>query len=330
MAKTFTAVVFPEPNRAELREFPIASPGPGEVQVRVTTSGVSMGTEYLVLCGQFPNQKFPCLTGYQSVGVVEELGADVTNLRIGDRVFVGEGTLPDGYADGAGVAHVSRANIPAASASEFFPRPLMVPPHVTDASASYLVLVAVALEGAEMANIRRGDLVAVVGLGVVGQLCAQVARARGANVVASDLDNNRVAIANRLGITAFASDVDDFDAEIRKRQEKGADVVFETTGNTRVLERALTLARNYGTFVVQGHYPGSLEYRFTNAHWRHLTMVFPCGGASRWDAMHALDRGLVAVEPLITQRIRANEAPELYARLAQRDPALLGAIIDWV
>lgn len=329
MPKTFRAIVFPEPNKAEVREFPLADPKPGEVQCRVTVSGVSVGTEYLVLCGQFPNQEFPCLVGYQSVGVVEKLGDAVTNLKLGDRIFVGAGERPEGYHEGAGVAHVSHANVPATSAGGLVPRPLVIPPHVSDDAASYAVLVAVALEGEEMARVRRGDLVAVVGLGVVGQLVAQVCRHRGAIVYGSDLDPKRVGIANSLGAKAFAADVPEFDKEIRKDQTKGADIVFDTTGNTKVLEQALLLARNYGTFVVHGHYPGQLVYKFTHAHWRHLTMVFPCGGANRWDAIHALDRGMVTVDRLITHRVKPEEAPALYAKIAVRSKEVLGATIRW-
>jgi len=329
MPKTFRAIVFPEPNKAEIREFPLPDPKPGEVQCRVTTSGVSIGTEYLVLSGQFPNQEFPCLVGYQSVGIVEKLGKGVTSLKLGDRIFVGAGALPEGYHEGCGVAHVSHANVPAVSVGGLLPRPIIIPPHVSDDGAAYAVLVAVALEGDEMAKVRRGDLVAVVGLGVVGQLIAQVSRTRGAIVYASDLEPKRVEVAKNLGANAFALDVPEFDKEIRKHQDKGADIVFETTGNTKVLEQALLLPRNYGTFVVQGHYPGQVVFKFTHAHWRHLTMVFPCGGANRWDAIQALDRRLVHVDPLITHRVTPEEAPVLYGKIAARSRDILGATIRW-
>ncbi len=330
MTDSYRAIVFPEPKHAEVREFPLRKPGAGEVLVRITASGISVGTEYLVNVGTFPFQQYPCLVGYQSVGIVEELGAGVTNLAPGDRIFVGVGELPDGYNEGCGVAHVSHAIVPALQADAFMPRPIVAPSHVSDAGASYTVLVAVALEGEQMAQVQRGDVVAVVGLGIVGQLVAQVCRGKGAIVLASDLDPKRAELAKSLGAQdAFAMDVPAFDEEIRKVQSKGADVVFETTGNTKVLEQALLLARNYGRFVVQGHYPGSLEFLFRNAHWRHLTMLFPCGGASRWEAMHALDRGLVNVDSLITHEVVPDGAPDIYAKIAERSPEVLGALIRW-
>jgi len=330
MSGTFRAVVFPAANRAELRELPLRDPGPGEVEARITVSGVSIGTEYLVLSGQFPNQKFPCLVGYQSVGIVERVGEGVTALKAGDRIFVGSVAPPEGYHEGAGVAHVSRAIIPAAPGGTLHPGPIVIPPHVSDDAAAYIVLVGVALEGEQMAKVGRGDLVAVVGQGIVGQLVAQVCKSRGAIVYVSDLDPKRVELAAELGADrAFALDVPAFDKEIRAVQSKGADIVFDTTGNTKVLEQALLLARNYGTFVVQGHYPGSLVFRFVHAHWRHLTMVFPCGGANRWDAMHALDRGQVRVDPLIRQRVRPEGAPALYGKIAARSSEILGATIRW-
>ena len=58
-------------------------------------------------------------------------------------------------------------------------------------------------------------------------------------------------------------------------------------------------------------------------------MVFPCGGASRWDAMRALDRGLVSVDPLISHRVKVADAPELYAKIAERSSDVTAAVIDW-
>ncbi|HPC44735.1 MAG TPA: zinc-binding dehydrogenase [Candidatus Latescibacteria bacterium] len=327
MARTFTAVVFPEANRAELREFPLRAPRKGEVLARVVVSGVSIGTEYLVLSGQFPNQKFPCLVGYQSVGVVEEVGEGISHLRPGDRITIGSSEIPEGYHEGAGAAHFSHAVIPAEPGND---RAIIVPSHVSDDAASYFVLVSVAVEGIRLANVQRNDLVAVVGQGVLGQLVAQICRHNGATVFTSDLDPARVGISARYSAhRAFALDVPAFDEELRKVQKKGADVVFETTGNTKVFDQALTLARDYGTFVAQGHYPGNLTFRFVHAHWRHLRMMFPCGKGKTWESVETMARGIVNVDSLITHRVSPQDAPDLYAKIAARSPEILGATIRW-
>jgi 2-desacetyl-2-hydroxyethyl bacteriochlorophyllide A dehydrogenase len=327
MPRTYQAVVFPEPNRADLREFPLHAPGRGEVLARVVVSGVSIGTEYLVLCGQFPEQKFPCLMGYQSVGIVEEVGGGITHLRTGDRITVGSSSAPEGYFEGAGAAHFSHTVIPAEPGNN---RAMIVPSHVPDDAAAYYVLVSVAIEGIKLANVQRNDLVAVVGQGVLGQLVAQMCKRQGATVYTSDLDPKRIAISAQYSAhKAFALDVPAFNEELRKVQQKGADVVFETTGNTKVFEQALQLARDYGTFVAQGHYPGNLTFRFVHAHWRHLRMMFPCGWGTVWESIEAMACGIVNVEPLITHRIRPDEAPDLYAKVAARSPEILGATIRW-
>ncbi len=330
MSGTFRAVVFPEPNRAELQEFPIRELQLGEMLVRTTASGISVGTEYLALCGEFPGQEFPAIPGYQSVGIVEQVADDVVKFKPGDRVTIGISETPEGYHFGAGVSHLSHAIISAGPTGYLKSGPVVIPDHVSDNSVSYMVLVSTAQMGVEMAKIRKGDLVAVVGQGILGQLVAQLCGTLGATVYTSDLSEKRVALSGEHSANrAFHLDVEEFDKELRAVQSKGADVVFETTGNTKVFERALTLARDWGTFVCQGHYPGQLTFRYVNAHGRHLTMVFPCGWGDIWDSIHAMDRGLVNIDPLITDVIKPEEAPAFYDRIARRESGFLGVVIDW-
>src|SRR5437899_2257102 len=97
-APTTKAVVITAPGKAEVREFPTRPLQAHEVRVANTFSGVSCGTEYLVVSGQLHDTKFPSLLGYQGVGRIVEIGPEVTGYKVGDRVCSGGSNFqPDGY-----------------------------------------------------------------------------------------------------------------------------------------------------------------------------------------------------------------------------------------
>src|SRR5215813_947964 len=88
------SVVFPEPKRVEIWQMELPDPGPDQVLVRTIYSGVSQGTERWALTGKYGHYDrdfsayYPCSPGYQAAGVVEVVGQDVTDLGVGDHVFL--------------------------------------------------------------------------------------------------------------------------------------------------------------------------------------------------------------------------------------------------
>src|SRR5689334_18610780 len=100
-ASTTKAVVITAPGQAEVREFPTRAMQAREVRIANTFTGVSVGTEYLVVSGQLHGATFPCLLGYQGVGRIVELGSEVTGYKVGERVCSGCSAFqPDGFGFG--------------------------------------------------------------------------------------------------------------------------------------------------------------------------------------------------------------------------------------
>src|SRR5262245_36204350 len=85
------AIVIPEPNRVELREVELTMPGPGDVVVRTIYTSISAGTERMLLAGRMPHPmlSFPVVPGYETVGRVVGLSADVPPELEGRWVYVG-------------------------------------------------------------------------------------------------------------------------------------------------------------------------------------------------------------------------------------------------
>src|SRR5882757_3085413 len=143
----------------------------------------------------------PQTPGYSSAGTVIAVGEGVTDLRAGDRVACAGA----GFAVHAEIACVPRllvARIPlnARTGTE----------EVSFEEAAFTTVGAVALHGIRTAEVKLGDLVAVIGLGLLGQLTIQLLKAAGCRVLGMDLDPSRAALAGQLGADAFAISASEF------------------------------------------------------------------------------------------------------------------------
>lgn len=324
-----SAVVITEQGKAEVRKFPSRELRPHEVRVANTLTAMSYGTEYLVLSGQLHGCTFPCLLGYQGVGRIVELGPDVEGYAIGDRVCSGLSIYqPEGYGMGSGNGHMSHPIV--SDKGDFGQSALVrIPAEVSDEEAAYAWLGSVGMLGVMMANVREGENVAVVGLGIVGQFVAQICRARKARVYACDLSPDRVKLAREYSADVVAGDVATLNELLRADHPEGASVVMECTGNTKVLDSSLDLAAPDGRVVLQGHYPGQVSFRFIVSHMKRLRFFCPCGWGDLQPAIRLMQEKKMIIRPWVQKIFQPNEVPELYARLYRRDPELTSALIRW-
>ena len=101
---------------------------------------------------------------------------------------------------------------------------------------------------------------------------------RGCIVVAIDLEQNRLEVAEKLGADYLINgSTRNVVEELHKIAPEGADVVFESTGVPACVDPAIELCKPHGKFVYQGHYgTGPLSYRFAPPHGKRLTMFYPC------------------------------------------------------
>src|SRR5947209_15029763 len=177
--------------------------------------------------------------GYSAAGVVAEVGAGVTEFRAGDRVACA-GT---GYAAHAEVLSV--------------PKNLCV--HLPDAvdfeSGAFATVGAIALQGVRLAEPTLGESVVVIGLGLVGQLAAQLLKANGCRVFGVDLDESRVELARRLGMDdGCAAGRGVKEAVSKWTRGRGADAVLITaaTSSDEPVELAGEVSRLRGRVVAVG------------------------------------------------------------------------------
>jgi len=180
----------------------------------------------------------PIPLGYSLAGKVIEVGDNMSGLNIGDRVACG----------GAGYANHSEIN--------YIPKNLMVkiPDGVDDIDASFVTVGAIALQGVRQTEPKLGERVAVIGLGLLGQLAVQLLKANGCKVIGSDIDSDKIALAKEMGADEVCS-VDDL---IKKADEfsngYGVDAVIiaaSTSSNQPVIDAA-EISRMRGRVVFLG------------------------------------------------------------------------------
>jgi (R,R)-butanediol dehydrogenase/meso-butanediol dehydrogenase/diacetyl reductase len=328
------AVVFPEPKRVEIREMEVPEVGPDQVGIRTAFSGISQGTERWAITGRYGHYDvdysayFPCSPGYQAAGVVEEVGDRVTDVSVGDHVF----TMGTHFADPdhkyPGPCQASHSGYLVANANEVW----RVAPEVDLAGASLFHMAGVARHGVRLTGIREGDLVALFGLGMIGQMTAQAARRVGARVIATDLIPERVELAQAHSADrAVDGNVEQLEDVIRAEAPDGADVAIDTTGISSMFDRCLGLIHREGRIEMQGYYPDPISIDFHPTHLQRPLVTFPCGWDDEFNGDLAQDMasGRIAIDPLITHRIPFTDVETAYELVVEHPERSMAMVFDW-
>ena len=317
-------VVWVREEVADVESYRLLKPGPGEVLVETRASLISPGTERAFLLG-LPNTKasFPTIPGYSAAGVVRQVGSGVTGFQIGNRV--------------AGVwNHSSHSNVTPALL-------VPLPDSVSFDAASFIELGVIALQGVRRARICPGDRVVVLGQGLVGQLCIQLARWAGAaEIIAVARSNQFAKISQASGADRVIALANDPAAASRLQ----ADVVLEVTGSAAAIVPSLQCARDGGRVSIIGSSRGmttgiDLSTMLRNRHLEvigaHITSVAPqASGQGRWTRrdesvlfLDLLETRQLDMKPLITQRENPGDANAVYDELINNSSAAMGIVFDW-
>ena len=176
-------------------------------------------------------------TGYSAAGEVIAIGDQVEGLRPGDMVACA----------GAGIAnHAEVIDVPVNLATK-------IPAGLTTAEACTVTLGAIAMQGVRRCNPTLGETVVVLGLGLLGQITAQLLSANGCHVIGSDLDRDRVRIAEQNGMDQGIGE-NAVDHVHRLTDGMGADAVIITAASSsnQVISQAMQCCRKKGRVVLVG------------------------------------------------------------------------------
>ena len=323
------AIVFPEPNRIELRDVELPPLWPRDVLIRTEFSFVSTGTERWTLEGKMALRwdggfKFPLVPGYQKVGRVEQVGAEVTGFQVGQRVFMTTGRVQGATSGWGGHLQYSLE-----SEGEVYALPDALPGE----EAAGLVVVQVGWNTGRRPAVEPGALAVVIGDGIIGQFTAQALRARGAQVWLAGRRTARLELGRQWSADRVL-DVreEDLLTEIKRARPQGADILVETVCRPEDTPSYIEMLRPRGQLVLAAYHAEANWVDLTPVQDKEIT-IHSTGGWTR-TGLDATIAGILSGEfhvgPLITHRIPWQEAAVAYERLV-RDKAedSMGIVIDW-
>jgi polar amino acid transport system substrate-binding protein len=255
--------------------------------------------------------------GYSSAGTVLEVGAGVTDLAVGDRVAC------------AGQDYASHAEIVCV------PQNLVakIPEGVAFEHAAFTTLGAIALQGVRQADVRLGENVAVIGLGLVGQLTVMLLKAAGCRVFGHDLKPEAVALA---GVEAGPPDTMD------------AVIITAATNSNEPIQRAGQLCRDRGRVVMVGvtgmeiprdlFFRKELDFRLSRSYgpgrydpsYEEHGLDYPIGYV-RWTEQRNMQAFLdlrLNLAPLITHTFKIADAPKAY-EVIQGKERFVGVLLQY-
>lgn len=311
----------------------VTDPRQDEVQVRMAATMISPGTERAhILALPNSNQDFPYVPGYCCAGIVEKTGDHVTGYAAGDRVACF--AVDVGHRE-IGNVHVSRvARIPDGVPFEY---------------AAFSGLGQTSMQGVRKAQIELGESVLVIGLGIVGQLALQFARASGAlPAIGVDRIGKRLEIAKACGADYALNNADTPLKELLNPilGAKGPNVVLESTGFPDVMSEACACAADYARVSIIGCPRGKTDFNFyTHIQKKSITLIgahavfsvpekqsYPHFWTYEDDTacfLNLIKRGTVTAAPLITDMVPWTDAEKMYERLLNWDKDSLGIILRW-
>jgi predicted dehydrogenase/threonine dehydrogenase-like Zn-dependent dehydrogenase len=236
--------------------------------------------------------------GYSAAGNVIEVGEEVTRFAAGDHVACA----------GAGIAnHAEVIDVPVNLA-------VKVPDGVSLADASTVTLGAIALQGVRRMNPTLGETVCVIGLGILGQLTAQLLRANGCGVIGADLESERVKVALATGMAEGVLPGEDLVERTHKLTgDHGADAVVITaaTSSDQVVRQAMQACRKKGRVVLVGDV--GLHLRRSDFYEKELDFLMSTSyGPGRYDDIYEREG---QDYPLPYVRWTENRNMEEYLRL---------------
>jgi propanol-preferring alcohol dehydrogenase len=251
-----------------IQEVPVPTPGPGQVLVQVIASGVCH-TDVHAADGDWPiKPTLPFIPGHEGAGIVAALGSGVTHLKEGDRVGIAWLHSACGHCEfclaGWETLCLEQQDSGYSVNGTFAPYALgqadylgRIPKNLSFAEAAPILCAGVTTyKGLKQTEARPGEWVVISGVGGLGHVAVQYAKAMGLHVAAVDLGPEKMALARKLGaeITVDAA-TQDPPKEIQ-RQIGGAHGVLVTAVSLVAFKQALGMLRRGGTCVLNGLPPG--------------------------------------------------------------------------
>ena len=285
MNKTMRAAVVTELGKPlDIREIDRPEPGPGQILVRVMASGVCH-TDLHAVTGDWPVKPTPpFIPGHEGVGEVAAIGAGVTGVREGDRVGVPWLYTACGHCEhcvgGWETLCESQQNTGYSVNGGFADYVIADPEYVGHlpgklefgGAAPVLCAGVTVYKGLKETEVKPGQWVAISGIGGLGHMAVQYARAMGMRVVAVDVADDKLALAQSLGAEATVNAKSEDPAGWINREIGGVHGALVTAVSTTAFHQAIGMLRRHGTLALVGLPPGTFPTPIFDVVLKRLTI----------------------------------------------------------
>ncbi|MDA5563106.1 alcohol dehydrogenase AdhP [Cobetia sp. 3AK] len=309
-----------------IEEVAVPRPGRGEILVEVAASGVCH-TDLHAAHGDWPvKPNPPFIPGHEGVGTIAAVGEGVTHVKEGDRVGVpwlysacghcehclgGWETLCEsqqntGYSVNGGFAQYTLAD------AGYVGR---LPDSVGFVEIAPVLCAGVTVyKGLKMTDTRPGQWVVISGIGGLGHMAVQYARAMGLNVAAVDVDDAKLELARRLGATVTVNAMKEDPAAVIKREIGGAHGALVTAVSPKAFDQAQNMLRRGGTLVLNGLPPGDFPLPIFSTVLNGITVRGSIVG-TRQDLQEALDFAAEGKVAATVQTGRLEDINDIFGRM---------------
>ncbi len=339
------ALVLTGYGKFELLDVPLPTLQPGEVLVRVKAAGIC-GSDVHGLDGSTGRRIPPLIMGHEAAGVIGAVGEGVTGWKAGDRVTFDSTIyrLDDWYSR-KGMYNLSdNRMVLGVSCPEFkregaFAEYVAVPQHilyrlpekVSFEQAAMVEPVAVALHAVNLTQVSLNDTAVVGGAGMIALFVIQLLKRAGCRqIIAFDLDPDRLALARKLGAThTFKAGEIHLSEEVKKLTNgRGADIGFEVVGVTPVLKTVIESVRKGAQVTLIGNVAAEVELPLQQVVTRQLKLQGSCAICGEYEAaLDLIDRKLIETDPLISAVAPLEEGADWFNRLYRREKGLMKVIL---
>jgi propanol-preferring alcohol dehydrogenase len=316
-----------------IEEVPIPQPRAGQIVVKVCACGVC-GTDLHAARGDWPvKPKPPFIPGHEGVGYVAAVGSGVTHLKEGDRVGVPWLYTACGHCSycwsGWETLCESQQNtgysVNGAFAEYVVADPNYVgrlPASVDFVQISPILCAGVTVyKGLKITATRPGEWVVVSGVGGLGHMAVQYARAMGLHVAAVDVDDNKLKLARELGAAVAVNARTTDPVAFLQKEIGGAHGALVTAASPKAVEQALGMVRRGGTVALNGLPPGSLALPIIDMVLRGITLRGSIVG-TRLDLQEALDMAGEGIVSATVETARLEQINDIFERLHHNKAAV--------
>ena len=327
------ALVLVEYNNFELKDVDKPSIEPGEVLVKIKACAIC-GSDVHGMDGSSGRRIPPIIMGHEAAGVIEEIGADVTKYKVGQRVtfdstaYCGDceycsngqvnlcGTRQVfGVSCGDYRRHGAFAEYVAVSEHILYP----VPDNVTFEQAAMVEPLAIALHGVSRVNLKGKDTAVVIGAGMIGLLVIAALKEKGVKtVISADVNNSRLELSKEFGAdhTINTKESDAIKEILALTGGEGAHISFEVVGLTETVELAVNCTRKGGSIGLIGNISKTAAIPLQAVVTKEISLFGSCSCAGEYgESLDLISNKKINVDKLMSGVAPLSEGQSMFKRL---------------